>query len=194
VRKFKHLLVSPQFTRKGIEQRIDREIKNARAGKKAALFFKINSLSSYDFCEKLYEASQAGVRIRLIVRGICCLIPGVEGMSENIEAISIVDRYLEHSRVYWFENDGSPECYIASFDLMTRNLDYRVEVGVPVYSLAVQREIRDHMEILWKDNVKARRHNDAVESEYRHTSGPKVRGQMALREYVQDQLKKGRPA
>jgi polyphosphate kinase len=194
VRKFKHLLVSPQFTRKGIEQRIDREIKNARAGKKASLFFKINSLSSYDFCEKLYEASQAGVRIRLIVRGICCLIPGVKGMSENIEAISIVDRYLEHSRVYWFENDGSPECYLASFDLMTRNLDYRVEVGVPVYSAAVQREIRDHMEILWKDNVKARLHGDAVESEYRHTSGPKVRGQMALREYVQDQLKKGRPS
>jgi polyphosphate kinase len=77
---------------------------------------------------------------------------------------------------------------------MTRNLDYRVEVGVPVYSATVQREIRDHMEILWKDNVKARLHGDAVESEYRHTSGPKVRGQMALREYVQDQLKKGRPA
>jgi polyphosphate kinase len=191
VRKFKHLLVSPQFTRKGIEQRIDREIKHAKAGKSASLFFKFNSLSSYDFCEKLYEASQAGVKIRLIVRGICCLIPGVKGMSENIEAISIVDRYLEHSRVYWFENDGDPECYLASFDLMTRNLDYRVEVGVPIYSPAVQREIRDHMEILWKDNVKARLHGENVESVYRKAVGPRVRGQMALRDYVQNQLKKG---
>ncbi len=192
VRKFKHLLVSPQFTRVGLIERIDREIAYAKSGKPASLFFKINSLSSYDFCDKLYEASQAGVKVRLIVRGICCLIPGVPGLSENIEAISIVDRYLEHSRVYWFHNNGHPECYIASFDLMTRNLDFRVEVGIPVYSPNILREIRDHMDILWKDNVKSRRHSKNGENSYRKGKGPKVRSQVEMRHYISTQLKKAR--
>lgn len=133
IHRYKHLIVSPHYTRTRFEKLIDREIENALEGKTANISLKMNSLSDYHMIDKLYDASRAGVKIRLIIRGICSLIPGVPGMSENIEAISIVDNYLEHSRVYIFGNNGDPEVYISSADFMTRNLDGRVEVTCPIY-------------------------------------------------------------
>ncbi|MFN4298338.1 MAG: polyphosphate kinase 1 [Thermaurantimonas sp.] len=188
--QYQHLIVSPHYQRLKINELIDSEIKNAKAGKEAYIFWKLNSLSDTGIIEKLYQASQAGVKIRLIVRGICSLIPGKPGLSENIEAISIVDRFLEHSRVYVFANGGEPKYYISSADMMTRNIEYRVEVTCPVYDPKIQREIQDHLDILWKDNCKARLHGWEVKNAYRKTPGPKIRAQIELYEYVKRQLKK----
>ena len=154
--KFKHLLVSPHNFRSGISQRIDTEIQNAKQGLPAAMILKCNNLVDDAIIEKLYEASRAGVKIRLIVRGMISLVPGIPGLSDNIEAISIVDRYLEHARVYVFENNGDPLYYIASADLMTRNLDYRVEAGCPVYDNTLKSFLRETLELQWNDSVKSR--------------------------------------
>ncbi len=153
---YKHLLVSPHTFRSGITAKIEQEIQNAKAGKKAGITFKCNNLVDTAIIQKLYEASCAGVKIRLIIRGMMSLVPGVSGVSENIEAISIVDRYLEHARVYIFENAGHPVFYIASADLMTRNLDGRVEVGCPIYDPNLQAFLRKIIELQWNDRVKAR--------------------------------------
>jgi len=131
--RYKHLIVSPHYSRSKFCKLIDREIHNAQAGRPAYINLKMNSLSDYDMIDKLYDASNAGVKMKLQIRGICSLIPGVKGMSENIEAISIVDNFLEHSRVFIFCNDGNPEVFISSADFMTRNLDGRVEVTCPIY-------------------------------------------------------------
>ncbi len=128
VHRYKHLIVSPHYTRGKFNKLIEREISNALLGKEAFIKLKMNSISDFKMTDKLYEASNAGVKIQLIIRGICCLIPRIKGLSENIEAISIVDNYLEHSRVYIFANDGNPDVFISSADFMTRNLDARVEV------------------------------------------------------------------
>jgi len=154
--EYKQLLVSPHTSRPGITALIDREIANARAGYFARMTLKCNNLVDHELVKKLYEASEAGVRIRLIVRGMCSLLPGVKGLSENIEAISIVDRYLEHPRVYVFYNRGSPQYLISSADLMTRNLDYRVEVMAPVLDPDAQKTIQDILDQQWHDNVKSR--------------------------------------
>src|SRR5690606_39068096 len=133
LQNYKRLIVSPHYTRKQFYKLIDREILNALEGKEAYINLKMNSLTDYEMIDKLYEASQNGVQVRLIIRGICCLVPGEEGMSENIEAISVVDNYLEHSRIYIFANGGNPEVFISSADFMTRNIDERVEVTCPIY-------------------------------------------------------------
>ena len=117
--------------------------------------------------KKLYEASQAGVKIRLMIRGICSLMPGVPGLSENIEAISIVDKYLEHGRVFVFCNGGDPLYYIGSADLMTRNLDHRVEVMIPIYDKPLRQQLSDVLEIQWKDNVKSRYLDASLQNIYR---------------------------
>jgi polyphosphate kinase len=150
------LLVSPHTSRPRLIGMIDREIANAARGLRAALTLKCNNLVDREVVMKLYEASQAGVEVRLIVRGMCSLQPGVEGVSDNIEAISIVDRFLEHPRVYAFYNAGDPEYYIGSADLMTRNLDYRVEVLCPVRHQAGKDMLQAILDIQWHDNVKAR--------------------------------------
>ena len=136
---YRLLLVSPHSARSGLLELIEQEIANAQAGYRASMTLKCNNLVDKEMVLKLYEASQAGVEIRLIVRGMCSLLPGVKGMSENIQAISIVDRYLEHPRVYVFYNRGSPRYIIGSADLMTRNLDYRVEVLCPIFDEDAQR-------------------------------------------------------
>ena len=165
--RYKHLIVSPHYTRSRFYKLIDKEISNALNGKKAFIKLKMNSLSDFEMIDKLYEANNAGVKIQLQVRGICSLIPGVSGMSENIEAISIVDNFLEHSRIYIFGNDGDTEVFISSADFMTRNLDGRVEVTCPIYDPEIKKELIDIFNIGWKGNVKARFHSEKLDNKYR---------------------------
>jgi len=127
----------------------------------------MNSLSDFQMIDKLYDASRAGVKIQLIIRGICSLIPGIKGMSENIEAISIVDNYLEHTRLFIFGNAGEPEVFISSADFMKRNLDGRVEVTCPIYDTNIKQELIESFEVGWKGNVKARFHSEKMDNKYR---------------------------
>jgi polyphosphate kinase len=165
--RYKHLIVSPHYSRNRFYKLIDREIHNARAGRPAYINLKMNSLSDIAMIDKLYEASNAGVKLRLQIRGICCLIPGVKGMSENIEAISIVDNFLEHTRLFIFCNDNNPEVFISSADFMTRNLDGRVEVTCPIYQEDIKKQLIETFEVGWKGNVKARYHSEKLDNKYR---------------------------
>src|SRR5262249_23028464 len=142
-RAFNHLLVAPTDLRDGLVERIRREADHARAGRPARLMAKMNSLVDPAVIEELYAADQAGVEIDLIVRGICCLRPGVPGLSQRIRAISIVDHYLEHARIFYFENAGEPEYWLSSGDWMPRNLDHRVEVAFPVLDPVLQSQVRE---------------------------------------------------
>ena len=160
VYRYKHLIVSPHYSRQRFYKLIDREITNALLGHEAYIKLKMNSLSDYAIIDKLYEANRAGVKMQLQIRGICSLVPGIPGMSENIEAISIVDNYLEHSRIFIFANRGEPEVFISSADFMTRNLDGRVEVTCPIYDMDVKNELIDSFNTGWKGNVKARYHSE----------------------------------
>ncbi|MCF7560638.1 polyphosphate kinase 1 [Sabulilitoribacter multivorans] len=186
--RYKHLIVSPHYTQKAIFKLIDNEIDKVKNGEKGLIRLKMNSLSSYLMVDKLYEASRAGVKIQMIVRGICCLIPGVKGMSENIEVISVVDKFLEHSRVYIFGNGEDSKLYISSADWMTRNIENRVEVSCPIYDADVKKEIIDTFNISWSDNVKARLLNDSQENVYRINDKEKVRSQFAMYDYYLKKL------
>ena len=165
--RYKHLIVSPHYSRSKFYKLIDREIHNANAGRPAYINLKMNSLSDFEMIDKLYEASNAGVKMKLQIRGICSLIPGIKGMSENIEAISIVDNYLEHTRVFIFCNDDNPDVFISSADFMTRNLDGRVEVTCPIYQDDIKKQLIDTFEVGWKGNVKARFHSEKLDNKYR---------------------------
>lgn len=189
IQKYKHLIVSPHYTKKILKQLIEEEIKNAKAGKEAYIKLKMNNITSYKMIDKLYEASRAGVKIQMIVRGICCLVPGIEGMSENIEVISIVDKFLEHPRLFIFGNNGNAKVYISSADWMTRNISFRVEVGCPIYDEAIKQELIDTFEISWADNVKARVIDQAQDNHYRPHTLPAQRSQVALYEYYQQKNK-----
>jgi polyphosphate kinase len=162
-----HLLVSPFTTRRRFEELIEAEIAHAREGRQAYMILKMNSLEDPVMIDKLYRAGQAGVKIQLIIRGICCLVPGVEGMSDNIEAVSIIDRFLEHARVYIFANGGREIMFIASADWMTRNLDQRVEVIAPVYDPDIYSELRHIINIQLADNTKARKIDAFQSNAYR---------------------------
>ena len=189
---YEHLIISPHYTRSRFCQLIDNEIRHAKNGLPACIKIKMNALSDLSMIDKLYEAGQYGVKIKLIIRGICSLIPGKAGLSENIEAISVVDRFLEHTRLFIFENAGEPKVFIGSADWMRRNLDARVEVSTPIYSPALQKELMDHFDIIWSDNVKARYQSAENANAYRHEPGKKpVRSQIALYEYTEKLLKKG---
>jgi len=184
---YQQLLVSPHTSRDGLIALIDGEIANARNGFRAQLFLKCNNLVDRQLTLKLYEASQAGVEIKLIIRGMCSLLPGVAGISENIRVISIIDRYLEHPRVYVAYNRGEPKYYMGSADLMTRNIDYRVEVLCPVHDHKAQKTLQDVLDQQWNDNVKARvidasQVNEMVSSEGRATS---VRSQESIHRYFE---------
>ncbi|MFK8284975.1 polyphosphate kinase 1 [Capnocytophaga canis] len=183
IQRYKHLIVSPHYTKKILTKLIEQEITNVKNGKEAFIKLKMNSLTSYKMIDKLYEASRAGVKIQMIVRGICCLIPGVPGMSENIEVISIVDRFLEHPRLFIFGNNGNPKVYISSADFMTRNISHRVEVGCPIYDAAIKKELMDTFEIGWSDNVKARIISQKQDNAYRRNDDLKVRSQVAMYDY-----------
>ncbi len=183
VKNYKHLILSPNRTRNKIIKLIDAEIKSAKAGRTSGIVMKLNSLVDENIIDWLYKASTAGVPICLIVRGMCGLIPGVRNMSENIEVISIIDRFLEHSRIYRFENAGKPLFYISSADMMTRNLDQRIEVSCPIYDPRLQEELQMVLDVQRSDTVKARRWNSAV-VEVKNKKGskavPAVRAQYAL--------------
>ena len=163
---YKHLIVSPLESRNKIYSLIDNEIKDAKAGKAAYMILKMNSLSDDGMIAKLYEANNAGVRIQLIVRGMCCLIPGLEGYSEHITVRSIIDKYLEHARVWIFSNNGSELMYLSSADLMSRNIDHRVEVGFPIVDKNIRQEIREIIDIQLRDNTKAREINQYNNNRY----------------------------
>ena len=183
----KKLMVSPYYMRKDFEEAIKRETKNAQAGKNAYIYAKFNSLTDEDIINLLYKASIGGVDIRLIVRGACCLQPQLKGQSENIRIISIVDRYLEHARMAIFCNNGDEKTYIMSADWMTRNLDRRVEVGIPITDKKIKKTLKDIFEIQWSDNEKARDlaifgSNTYVEK----GDNPQVRSQLALYDYYKN--------
>jgi polyphosphate kinase len=150
------------------------------------MILKMNSLEDPEMIDHLYRASQAGVRIQLIIRGICCLIPGIEGMSENIEAISIVDRFLEHARVYIFANGGQEIMYTASADWMTRNLDRRIEVVMPIYDTDIFKEIRHIIDLQLQDNTKSRWINAQQDNAYKiqQPSDLPVRAQAAIYDFL----------
>ena len=155
--QYHKLLVAPEYLRARFDRLIVREIEHARAGRPARLIFKMNAIVDPVFIRRLYEASMAGVQVDLLVRGICCLRPGIEGISDNIRVTSVVGRFLEHSRIYYFANGDQPEVYLGSADLMPRNLDRRVETIFPVEDEALKRRLVDEiLAISMQDNVKAR--------------------------------------
>lgn len=186
--RYKHIITSPHYTESWIKRMIDIEINNVKQGKPAYLKLKMNSISSYRMVDKLYEASRAGVQIQMIVRGICCLVPGVPGMSENIEAISIVDKFLEHPRLFIFCNDNDPKVYIGSADWMTRNIENRVEVTCPIYDEDIKQELIDTFEISWSDNTKARLLNPEEPNAYRRNGLKQIRSQFATYDYYLNKL------
>ena len=184
---YKELMVSPFTMRKKMLALIDKEIKNAKDKKPAWIFLKMNNLVDETMIYKLYDASRAGVKIRLIVRSTCALKPGIKDMSENIEAISLVDKYLEHSRVFIFCNNNDEKYFIASADLMARNLDNRSEVAVPIYDKGIQEELKKILEIQWSGNTKARILNATQDNKYRQPDGkPKVRAQEEIYKFLKN--------
>ena len=188
VPKFNQLLVAPFNLRSKLNTLINREIKHAKSGKRAEIFLKMNNLVDEDVIEKLYQASKAGVKIKLIIRGICSLVPGIKGISENIEAISIIDKFLEHNRVLVFHNLGKQDTYIGSADLMTRNLDHRIEIVLPILDEKVKKQLLHIMDLQWNDNVKARVF-DATQSNHfkkRIASQKIIRSQDAVYEYLEN--------
>ena len=183
IQKYKHLIVSPHYTSSLLFSLINKEIENSVNGKKSQIILKLNSLTSHRFVDKLYEASNSVVKIKLIVRGICCLIPNIKNLSKNIEVVSIVDKYLEHPRVYVFENGGDKKVYISSADLMTRNLDNRVEVACPIYQEDLKKQILDTIQISLNDNVKSRVINLNKQNEFVENKNIKVRSQWDTYDY-----------
>lgn len=190
--KYKSLIVSPFHMREKFSNLIRTEIQNAQKGKPAYIWIQINSLVDREMIGKLYKASQAGVKIKAIIRGACSLVPGIPGVSENIEAIGIIDRFLEHTRLFIFCNGGEDKYFISSADWMNRNLNYRIELACPIYDASIQQEIREIFEIQFKDNVKARvidgKHNNA----YRKTTDSEAptRSQIEIYQYLKRTHKK----
>ena len=168
------LLVAPFTLRSELERRVRREIEHARAGRSARVVFKMNALEDAQFTRLLYEASQAGVQVDLIVRGICRLRPGLPGLSDHVRVVSVIGRFLEHSRIYAFANDGTPEYFIGSADLMIRNLDERIEVLAPIRDQSLQEHLRGAMELLLSDERQAWKLDDRSWSRDAASDEPRV--------------------
>ncbi len=183
--KFKHFLVAPYYMRKNIIKLLNTEIKNAKAGKEAWAIIKLNSLVDKKLVRKLSQASNAGVKIQIICRGICVMVPGIRGFSENIEITGVVDKFLEHARVMVFANGGNPKYYISSADWMIRNFDHRFEVACPVFDPKIQEELMLMLQVQLRDNVKARYINSDPINQYKKPApGEKpVRSQFYLYDY-----------
>ncbi|EIT7023624.1 polyphosphate kinase 1 [Vibrio vulnificus] len=185
--RFRHLVVSPRNSRSQLYRLVDNEIANAQAGKKAAITLKVNNLVDKGLISKLYAASSAGVKIRMIIRGMCSLVPGLEGLSDNIEIISIIDRFLEHPRVLVVHNDGEPLVYISSADWMERNIDNRIEVMSPVRDPRIKQRIIDILNIQFTDTVKARRIDKEMSNNYvERGNRKKIRSQIAIYDYLKN--------
>ena len=185
--RFKHLIVSPNYFRYKTRKLINREIEHAKEGKPAEILLKVNNLVDDEMVNHLYLASSAGVKIRLIIRGMCSLMPGIKGLSENIEAISIVDRFLEHPRLSCFKNNGDYSIFISSADWMTRNIDHRVEVGCPVYDKKLKKQILDIFELQWSDTTKARIINAEQSNPYKPRGNKrKIQSQLAIYDYLKN--------
>ncbi|WP_209400508.1 polyphosphate kinase 1 [Pseudozobellia sp. WGM2] len=180
----KHLMVSPFSTRTSFTELIDGEINNAKKGLFASIQAKMNSLQDQRIIDKLYQAARAGVQIRLMVRGFCCLDMGTQGISENIKITSVVDRFLEHGRIYRFENAGKPKMYIGSADWMTRNLDRRIEVLTPIYDDDIFEELGHILDLQFSDNVKARLVNEEESNVYVSQGNEELRSQYAIYHYL----------
>jgi len=188
---FKHILVGKFNLREKLEQFIDDEIEAALRGEEAQITLKLNSIQDISMITKLYQASQNGVKIKLIVRGICCLVPGLPGLSENIEAISIVDRFLEHARVFVFHQGGKEAVFLSSADWMLRNLSHRIETAIPIYNEDLKREIINYLTIQLNDNVKARIIDINFLNEYRKTeSDLSIRSQLEAYYYARRNTEK----
>lgn len=183
--RYTNLLVSPLTFRRQLNRKVRDEIEAATKGEPAEIMIKVNNLIDKEFVSLLYDASKAGVKIQIICRGMCSLVPGVEGLSDNIEVISIVDRYLEHPRVFVFHAGGEHQVYLASADVMTRNMDRRIEVATPILCDKVKRTILKILDLQWRDNVKARLLNEAQDNPYVAQGRRKpLRSQLAIRDYL----------
>ena len=189
VQPFEHLAVGQFNLRSQLMELIDFEKSQAQAGKRGHIILKMNSLQDREMIEKLYEASNAGVEISLIVRGICCLAPGIAGYSEHIKAISIVDRYLEHGRIFFFHHGGEERIYLSSADWMVRNLSFRVETTFPVFDPQIRAEIKDYLNIQLSDNVKARNLDASMSNAYQRLNGDiPIRSQMETYYYLKRKI------
>ena len=175
--KFNHLILSPYRTQTHFTDLINDEIENAKKGKNAFIKIKLNNITSYSMIEELYKASRSGVKIKMIVRGICCLLPNKKNLSENIQVISIIDKFLEHTRMFIFCNDGDNKTFISSADWMTRNLENRVEVTCPVLDRNISKRINGIFDIYWEDNIKSRLVNSSNNNDYRKNNKSKLRSQ-----------------
>ena len=181
--KYEKLIISPYNTKNFFKSLIKNEIKNAKSGKDAFIKIKLNNITNYEMVEELYKAAEEGVKIYLIVRGICCLIPNQKNTHNNIELISIVDKFLEHTRMFIFCNNGKNKTYISSADWMTRNLDNRVEVTIPIEDEKISNQLNDIFSIYWNDNQKSRYVNSENNNEYRKNELGIVRSQSQVYNY-----------
>ena len=181
--KYEKLIISPYNTKNFFKSLIKNEIKNAKSGKDAFIKIKLNNITNYEMVEELYKAAEEGVKIYLIVRGICCLIPNQKNTHNNIELISIVDKFLEHTRMFIFCNNGKNKTYISSADWMTRNLDNRVEVTIPIEDEKISNQLNDIFSIYWNDNQKSRYVNSENNNEYRKNELGIIRSQSQVYNY-----------
>lgn len=188
VPKTKQLLVSPFTSRGRFTELVEREIALVNEGKEGSIILKMNSLQDENMIEELYKASRAGVKVRLLIRGMCSLVPGIKGQSENIFITSIVDRFLEHGRVYIFGNDGNPEVFIGSADWMTRNLTHRIEVVVPILDEEHKKTIQDIVNIELADNVKSRIIDAEQKNEYLKNSEKEIQSQLCIYDYFKEEI------
>lgn len=186
--KFKHLLVAPYQLRNSFIKLINTEIRNAKAGKEAWIIIKLNNIVDQKITNKLYQASNAGVKIDIICRGICVVVPKIKGVSENINVISVVDKFLEHSRIQVFANGGNPKYYISSADWMVRNFDHRFELACPIYDKKLQKETMDILKIQLNDNVKARLVNQKSVNKYVRNDKSPIRSQVETYKYLKKLL------
>lgn len=181
---YRNLLVAPFNMRDELKRLIKNEIRNAESGVDAEIFFKINNLVDREMIKYIRRAAESGVRVRLLVRGMFSLV--LDSSTANIEARGLIDRYLEHSRVYFFSNGGNELCYISSADLMSRNLDNRIEVAVPIYDSSIRNELRDILEISWKDNIKSRILDESLSNKYYRGGENKTRSQDEIYGYLKE--------
>jgi polyphosphate kinase len=182
----KSLIVSPYNTRSFFLQKINNEIKNHKAGKPSGILIKLNSLADNVLIDALYVAAENGVKVELIIRGICCAVTMHKKWGENLRAISIVDEYLEHARVFYFHNNGKEDIYISSADWMVRNIDYRVEASTPVYNEEIKSELKEILQIQWAENEKARILDNSQSNQYvqKKKGSPSIRSQVATYEFL----------